>query len=883
MTTPPNPPTTNAPPDPSRQESEQPGDAAEASATHLLRALYGDTPKGQMTLWTSRGATYWPNDPADAARVGLRLAEDQDVYFGVGLRRRRLARGRGGAAAVASLPALWADIDILGPAHKADDLPPDEAAAKSILEAFGLAPSALVHTGYGLHAYWLLDVPYPVQSVKATRELLRSFGQALSAVAARSGWAIDTSVFEPARVLRLPGTINHKNGRRKPVRLLELRPARRHEIESIEAAIREILASSEIENGSDSSASASEKKPKGRTRTTSPGTDAPTAPARAAAYWRKALAEVEREFAQAADGKRNEELNRAAFDLASLVAAYRMMGWACFGEAEAWSALWRACQANGLAHDRDNGGERSCRATFDSGWEAGQKKPRELPQGLDEQAVARDLGVDPDTGEVLPGKPPPHCPPCRHRLTDVGNAARLVELYGDQLRYCGQLRKWLVWTGRRWRVDDRNRALALAKAAALGIFAEAAEAEKYLDEDAAVKLARWAKASSSRGKVTSALELAVDDLAVTVGGLDADPWTLNCLNGTVDLKTGELNPHDPADHLTCLAPVEYHPEADLGKPEPFAEAADCWRKFLNTTSVRDEGLTTFLQMATGLTLIGEPLENVLFFAHGVGQTGKSTFLDILLGVLGDYAAKVTGDALMVRSRSGGLRPEIAKLRGTRLVVCDETNKDRRLDVGLVNDLTGGAKITARALYQDEITFSRTFTPWIASNYRPELPEDERSGIWRRLREIPFDHVIPKEDRRNNMAAHVIGQAGPAVLAWAVRGALEYQRSGLPQVGRVEAATGQYKEAMDPLAEWLSERCILNAEAWAASNDLWLDYKKFSEDSGERPIRRREFGTRLERHGASQHRTNSTRGYAGVGLTDAHARHLRGLGAEGGTR
>lgn len=452
-----------------------------------------------------------------------------------------------------------------------------------------------------------------------------------------------------------------------------------------------------------------------------------------------------------------------------------------------------------------------------------------------------------------------------HDTSDLGNVGRLVELYRDELRRCGPLKTWYVWSGIRWRADDVGFSLTLAKRVARSIAQEAYDASSANYEELAKRLERWARASCSRAKIEAMLGMATDALAVRVTDLDRDPWLLNCKNGTVDLRTGDLQEHRPADLITRYVPVDFVPTAHRGVPEQYIDAAEMWQEFLASVTGNDADLAGYIQRAVGLTLIGAPLESVLFFAYGPPGTGKSTFLDILLHLLGDYAQKVTGDVFMTRFGNAGLRPEIAQVRGTRLVVCDETNKGRRMDVGLVNDLTGSAHITARALYQNAVTFPRTFTPWIASNFRPEITEGDDSGIWRRLHEMPFDHPVSDSQRQRNLAGILVRQAGMAILAWAVEGALMYQRDGLRSTPRVADATANFKWQMNPLNEWLDERCQRGTNFWAATTDLYRDYHFFCELISERPIRRRDFGERLLVLGLAQVRRGYARGFAGLRL------------------
>ena len=259
--------------------------------------------------------------------------------------------------------------------------------------------------------------------------------------------------------------------------------------------------------------------------------------------------------------------------------------------------------------------------------------------------------------------------------TDTGNAERLADRHGTNLRYCYPWGKWLVYDGTRWRVDDRGAVVRLAKDTARGIFEEAKEAG---DDEAAKRLGKWASSSLSESKLKSMLSLAQSEPGVPIlpEEMDASKDLLNVLNGTIDLRTGELREHRREDLITKLAPVEYDPNA----------AAPLWAATLERT-LPSEDVRKFFKKLCGYALTGDVSEQLLPVLYGTGANGKSTVLNALLAVLGDYGMQAAPDLLV--AKKGSHPTELADLFGMRFVASIEVEDGSRLAESLVKQLTGG--------------------------------------------------------------------------------------------------------------------------------------------------------------------------------------------------
>lgn len=407
--------------------------------------------------------------------------------------------------------------------------------------------------------------------------------------------------------------------------------------------------------------------------------------------------------------------------------------------------------------------------------------------------------------------------PIDRKLNEVANATRFVRQHGKSIRYCKTLTSWFVWDTTRWVPDTRGVVMELAKATAASIYHEAATAPEAMRDE----VAKWARRSHFRAGLTAMLALAESNPAVAIlaTDLDSDRWALNCLNGTLNLRTGQLRPHDPADLLTKQCPVTYDAEATI----------PLWDTFISETTGGDEDFAGFLQRIAGYTLQGDPSEEVIVFPHGPGATGKSTFLEAFKAALGDYALTADFEAFLKKSGDGGIRADIARLAAARFVVSIEVDEGKKLAEGLVKTITGGDTVTARHLYQKSFEYRPDFTLWLAANHAPKVNADD-DAMWRRILRLPFTHVVPKVKRDPKVKAVLRDPAiaGAAILAWAVRGCLEWQRDGLNVPIVVENATDTYRREMNPLSDWVDEYCDLSPQAWTATNRLWNSYQAYAQ-------------------------------------------------------
>lgn len=418
--------------------------------------------------------------------------------------------------------------------------------------------------------------------------------------------------------------------------------------------------------------------------------------------------------------------------------------------------------------------------------------------------------------------------------TDVGNGWRFVDLNRRDVRHIPS-RGSLFFDGRRW-VDDvgggemRER----AKKTAIGILLEAHACTDDVRRSATIK---WAHASGGAARIHAMIEMAQSDPRIVAkpDAFDADPMLFNCVNGTVDLRTGELRKHDRGDLLTRISPATFEPCA----------AAPVFREMLHRTFAGNESMIAYLQRVVGYSLTGRTDEQCLFFLYGPGCTGKSAFTELLRVLFGDYAMHAPF-ATFEERRSEGPRNDLARLQGARLVTAVESCEGRSLDEASVKALTGSDTITARFLNREFFEYRPQFKLMFASNHRPRIRGTDE-GIWRRIRLIPFTVVVPESQRDPRLGERLRAEL-PGILAWAVEGCLAWQREGLGTPEEVRKATAEYREASDPLGDFLRDRCTQVAGSTTPSAELYKCYVEWARESGERELRQRDFTQRLEERG-----------------------------------
>lgn len=444
-------------------------------------------------------------------------------------------------------------------------------------------------------------------------------------------------------------------------------------------------------------------------------------------------------------------------------------------------------------------------------------------------------------------------------FTDVGNAQRLIDRYGDDLKYVQEL-GWLCWDGKVWQRDElkaRKKMIEVSRA----IYSEAATFTDRSEQNAA---AEHAKKSQQAQRIQSALYLAQPDLAANAKDFDQMPWWISANNGSINLKIGEVSQHD-RNHLNTRI---IHSD--------FSATAKCptWLKFLERVQP-DPEMRQFLQRAIGYSLTGDTGEQCLFFLYGMGRNGKSVVIETLAELMGSYHTATRIESLSGKG-AGGIPNDIAALAGARYVTVSETPEGAKLNESLVKDLTGGDTITARFLRHEFFSFRPQFKLWVRGNHKPQIRGTD-DGIWRRLMLIPFNVQIPEDEVDSSLPERLRGEL-PGILNWAIDGCLDWQKKGLKPPQSVKDALAEYRREMDILGDFISACCVISDGAITESTALYNSYRKWCGMVGHLSVSQMRFGLSLGERGFVKEKSGTVK-WKGIGLPGDRCNRCSGEGCE----
>jgi len=439
--------------------------------------------------------------------------------------------------------------------------------------------------------------------------------------------------------------------------------------------------------------------------------------------------------------------------------------------------------------------------------------------------------------------------------SDLGNSERLIMRFGKDLRFCNAFKSWFIWDGQRWKRDESLFVRELAKETTVRIGDEAALIVTPAERN---EFYKWAGISQGCGRIDGMVDLAKSALPITPDRMDANPDQLNFPNGTLHLNSFVFTGPGRDDYITKITGTVYNPTAECPN----------WLTFLNQIMQGNKDLMSYLQRSAGYSLTGRTGERAIFLCHGSGANGKSTFLNTLLAVMGEYGKPVESSTLCI-SRNEGVRNDLAALRGARFVSATEAGKGKRLDEDVIKKLTGGGdKIQARFLFQEYFEFTPECKIWWSFNSAPRIT-DTTNSIWDRVKLIPFSVVIPEPKRDKKLLDKLLAEA-PGIMRWMVDGFKEYQKIGLKEPDEVTQATRNYRDEQDVLGDFFTDVCVTDEPgAECGATDLYNAYTFWHNMNApdEKCKSVRSFGLEMNDHGfvRTKNKTTGRKNYVEIRL------------------
>lgn len=741
------------------------------------------------------------------------------------------AKGRSKAEDVTKLAAVWIDIDFkdegIQSADNAHEL------IELLSDLIGVGPSAVVHSGNGLQPYWAIDPEEEYTQELGTSLLLR-WGAFCRWVAASQGGQLD-SVFDLPRIFRAPGSYNHKGEPKlvtadfpddwRPISYEELNDVLiAHGFASVTTGLDEF---EQVSAASDWNYAAHDC---GFVATmfsaVRPGVKAP----KARHPW------LLQQLVRLNSAHRNGCITE---DSAKLIVGQM---------AERFDEFLAMPPSRKRNPGELQGANRWAKARVESF--SDKKLQEELRNHEHKDMLSSDASV------ALLDKPVSYETTEEELMdiyvssfgpygrTDAANARRLIHFMKGDYRFVPEL-GWLRWEGQRYVTDKEKAILQTAIDAAHFALAAGAAGEQL----------KWAEASTNKDRLQNAAVIAATDPEVLCQAidLDAEANSLCTPSGIVNLRTGELRPASKGIDLNTRQTTV--PVGDV--PTPL------WNAFLAEV-IEDEDRILYLQELLGATLFGDSRFHVLPVLVGTGANGKSTLLDVVAKILGDYSATMPENFLL--ESGGNAHPtEIARLRGVRFAIASETRPDGRFNEARVKMLTGGDMLSARFMNQNFFDFKPTHTLFLAVNHLPEV-KSGGDGFWRRLRKIDFRKTIPANKRKENLAELIVEQEGPGILKWIIEGAVRITEHGMTEPESVKLSTQEYRHEEDHIAKFIDEKILVADGASVTKTAVFNSYRSWCQENGEKPVPQNGFNRELKwRLGVAESTSVGFKMFVGIDL------------------
>ena len=486
-----------------------------------------------------------------------------------------------------------------------------------------------------------------------------------------------------------------------------------------------------------------------------------------------------------------------------------------------------------------------CRNTYNPGYRADtNKQPPDIDSGLDQLAASVVEKPLDDTS------------------SDMGRSRVFSLQHKGKILWCAQMKCWLIWNQKQWKSDEVLEIVNMAKdTVSEMIKAAGIEVINATGEDQ-VKIAKQKFKDTIKGKseksIKSMLDLAKSDLPVIASELDQDVFLLNCQNGIVDLKTKKLLPHNPDYKMSKIAKANFLPEKKM----------NLFGEFLKDITCGDDEMADYFQQVCGMAAIGKVFHEGMCIFYGGGRNGKTTFLNCISEVFGDYSCTIDADALMAQRDGKQMSNGAISVEGKRFAWAEESEEGKRLSSAVLKKLSSTAPILEKMMYQNQRSFKPSHTLILATNHLPKVGSTD-TGTWRRIAVVPFKAVFEGKKEIKDYASVLFAEDGDAILSWIVEGASKYIANGCNVVSPkiVKAATEQYKNSEDWISNFIFE-CCETGEYEETGGNLFESYKNWCAANNESYVRRsRDFADELTLKGFEKKHTKGGSVWSGLRLIE----------------
>ncbi|WP_034172758.1 phage/plasmid primase, P4 family [Listeria monocytogenes] len=433
---------------------------------------------------------------------------------------------------------------------------------------------------------------------------------------------------------------------------------------------------------------------------------------------------------------------------------------------------------------------------------------------------------------------------------DTGNADRFIDRYGNLYKYSYIANKFYIYDGMKWKIDDKGSIRKL-----IDEMIESIKDEKIIhgddvtEEEAREFFQKYYKKTRGTQAKKNIMNELMHRRPATPDDFDRDDMLINVANGYIDLTSRELYKHDINKMFSQITNTDY-----TEKMQPAV-----WLDFLNDIFAGDKNVIRYIQKALGYSLTGSTREQIMFILFGKGRNGKSIFVEVISEILGDYSNNMQAKSLMVK-KNDNVNTDIARLSKARFVTSSEPNEGFRFDEGLIKQLTGGDKVTARFLYAEEFEYTPKFKIWVSTNHKPIIRGTD-DGIWRRLVLIPFDVQIPEEKVDKDLKYKLLREA-PAILNWMAEGAYMWMQEGLEMPDKLKAASKAYRTEMDVIEQFIEDECKRVDDGRVKANELYSVYKNWANENNAYKMSNKDFGQKMKEKFKSK-RMNTGMYYLGL--------------------